>query len=216
MTTNGRQLGKTVIDGARRLFVRVLIKVWRRLEPIDKLPRTYGPAASDSLQQTMNLVMPLKHPGPETTAKVFGLVAAHLDEIHAGLDNVGTVHFARFDVIDGRLCMFSVYDGDFATYIRDFIVVIGDVFEAILDHLADPPELRPVHRYADAFVQWVVDHDLMQLPEDPTTFDTERIEDIPRRLMLLLDKEPDVQLGSYSAYPGFSVAQVRDRLGVGW
>jgi hypothetical protein len=50
----------------------------------------------------------------------------------SGLDNVGTVHFARFVIVDDNyICMFSVYDGDFTKYIRDFIATIG-VFDGVV------------------------------------------------------------------------------------
>ena len=46
--------------------------------------------------------------------------------------NVGTVHFARFVIVDNNLCMFSSYDGDFTNYIRDFIAQIGSVFDGVV------------------------------------------------------------------------------------
>ena len=42
------------------------------------------------------------------------------------------------------------------------------------------------------------------------------LEDLPRYLILQLHKNPNVQIGAYRAYPGYSVAQVRDKMGVGW
>ena len=47
-----------------------------------------------------------------------GAIAANKDEIYTGLDDVVTVHFARFVIVGANICMFSVYDGDFANYIR--------------------------------------------------------------------------------------------------
>jgi hypothetical protein len=44
----------------------------------------------------------------------------------------------------------------------------------------------------------------------------DNLEDLSRYLVLQLDKNRNVQLGAYRAYPGYSVAQVRQRLGVGW
>ena len=69
----------------------------------------------------------------------------------AGLDNVGTVHFARFVIIGDNLCMISVYDGVFST-IRDFIATIGNVFDAVVrlvedgDAVAFGHEYRGLHR----------------------------------------------------------------------
>jgi hypothetical protein len=40
---------------------------------------------------------------------------------------------------------------------------------------------------------------------------------LPRKLVLQLRANPNVSLGSgYRAYPGYSVAQVRQHLGLGW
>jgi hypothetical protein len=68
----------------------------------------------------------------------FWRFAQNKDEIYAGLDNVGTVHFARFVIVDDNIfvcspyiCMFSVYDGDFTKYIRDFIATMG-VFNGVV------------------------------------------------------------------------------------
>ena len=54
-----------------------------------------------------------------------------------GLNTTGIVHFARFSIVDGNLCMFSIYDGDFSNYIRDFIATIGSAFDALLMFIKD-------------------------------------------------------------------------------
>ena len=64
----------------------------------------------------MNLIMPLKDPSPAGRARATLAIAQNVDEIFAGLDNVGTVHFARFLLLDDKICMISVYDGDFSNY----------------------------------------------------------------------------------------------------
>jgi hypothetical protein len=46
--------------------------------------------------------------------------------------------------------------------------------------------------------------------------DLENLEDLSRYLVLQLHKNPNVQLGSYRSYPGYTVAQVREKLGMGW
>ena len=80
----------------------------------------------------MNLIMPLKDKSAIGRAKAAAAIAQNVDEIFAGLDNVGTVHFARFLLIGDYICMISVYDGDFSNYIRDFIATIGSVFDEIV------------------------------------------------------------------------------------
>ena len=42
------------------------------------------------------------------------------------------------------------------------------------------------------------------------------INNLSRDLVLLLDENPNVQLGRFSGYPGVSVAQLRNGAGLGW
>jgi hypothetical protein len=102
----------------------------------------------------MNLVMPLRDQTAVGRARAAGAVSASVDELFTGLNVVGTVHFARFDIIDGNLCMFSVFDGDFTTYIRDFIALFGSVFDVPRTHVKDPPPV-PSERHTEEFIDWV-------------------------------------------------------------
>ena len=48
------------------------------------------------------------------------------------LDSVGTPHFAQFIPLEDRqVGFFTVYDGDFDTYIADFTKNIGQVFDLL-------------------------------------------------------------------------------------
>ena len=118
----------------RFLAARIVVPYWAWRIPVK--PQEGGPPLSiqpgDNLQRMMNLVMPLKDKSPVGRAKAALAIAQNKDEIYAGLDNVGTVHFARFVIVDDNICMFSVYDGDFTNYIRDFIATIGSVFDAVV------------------------------------------------------------------------------------
>lgn len=203
-----------IFDPVIRRAKRVLIAFWARREPPHVPGRHYGPAVADNVQRTMNLIMPLAHPGPETTAQIVKLLRQRADDLYSGLDNVGTVHFARFLVIDGNLQMISVFDGDIETYIRDFIASIGHVFDAALAFVKDPPPL-PTAENPARFVDWVYTHDLIQMPDDLT----ELVDDLsllPRSLLTLTHTEPDSQLGMYRAYAGYSAAQIRQALGLDW
>jgi hypothetical protein len=49
------------------------------------------------------------------------------------------------------------------------------------------------------------------------TTGTNDLRKLPRDLILQLRANPNVSLGSgYRAYPGYSVAQVRQKFGIGW
>ena len=207
-------VGKTFF---KRLAERVLVAFWRRVAPV-KVPEpgleTSLPA---NLQLHMNLVMPLADQTAVGRAQAVQAVAANIDELFTGLSNVGTVHFARFDLIDGNLCMFSVFDGDFRAYIRDFITVFGSVFDALLGLVEDPPP-APCAQHPEAFIDWIHRHDSFQIPRDLTSLFPEEkdIRNLSRDLVLLLDQKPHVQIGRYSGYPGISVAQLRHNSGLGW
>ncbi|MCX8498205.1 MAG: hypothetical protein ORN25_02450, partial [Caulobacteraceae bacterium] len=101
--------------------------------------------------------MPLKNKSPVGRAMAAMVISQNIDEIFTGLDNVGTIHFARFIIIDDNLCMLSVYDGDFSNYIRDFIVAIGNVLDGILSQVEDGDDVIPTRDNVDKFIDWVHD-----------------------------------------------------------
>ncbi len=214
----------------------ILVPIWAWLTPVKRLPGGPGPSArpGDNLQSMMNLIMPLKRENrsPLGRAKAALAIAKNRDQIFAGLDNVGTVHFARFVIVNDNICMFSVYDGDFTNYIRDFIATIGSVFNAVVELVEGGDAVIPCEKNVEAFIQWIHEHDLYQVPDTATGFlrDQERLNGdvavspvnddltlLPRKMVLQLRANANVSLGSgYRAYPGFSVAQVRKQLELGW
>ena len=110
---------------------RVVLPYWAARTPAPKMPGgpRETPQTTESVQRMMNLIMPLKDSSAIGRAEAALAIAQNVDEIFAGLDNVGTVHFARFLLLDDKICMISVYDGDFSNYIRDFIFTIVASFE---------------------------------------------------------------------------------------
>jgi hypothetical protein len=209
-----------------RLLVRVLTAIWRRKDPPALPGHDYSTNPSDNIQIPMNLVMPLADNSPLGRARLIQTLAGAVQEVIAGLDNTQIVHFARFTIVDANLCMFSFYDGDFSNYIRDFIYNVGSAFDGLLSFIKGHPPL-PVEQHPDEFIQWVKDHDALQL-EYPTSVlqlgpeDDRDIVKMSRRLLLLLDEcsrtDPptNVQLFAYRSYPGFTVAQIRNAFKIGW
>src|SRR5271169_5542259 len=116
------------------IAARILVPYWAMRTPVKR--QEGGPRPSvqpgDNVQRMINLVMPLRDKSAVGRALAALAIAQNKDEIYAGLDNVGTVHFARFVIVDDNICMFSVYDGDFTNYIRDFIATIGSVFDGVV------------------------------------------------------------------------------------
>ena len=212
------------------LAAKILVPYWAWRHPVK--PQPGGPPFSiqpgDNLQRMMNLVMPLKDKSAVGRAKAALAIAQNKDEIYAGLDNVGTVHFARFVIVDNNICMLSVYDGDFTNYIRDFIATIGSVFDAVVGLVDGGEEVIPSEHNIEKFIDWVHAHDMYQVPDLATDIlrDQEKVNgdtgkddlrELPRDLILQLHANPNVSLGSgYRAYPGYSAAQVRQQFGIGW
>ncbi len=210
---------------------RILVPFWAWRTPVKPQPGgpRYGVQPGDNVQRMMNLIMPLKDKSPVGRAKAALAIAANKDEIYAGLDNVGTVHFARFVLVGDNICMFSVYDGDFTNYIRDFIATIGSVFDAVVDLVEGGADVIPSEDNVEKFIDWVHAHDLYQVSDLATDIlrdqeavngaseATSDLRNLPRDLILQLRVNPNVSLGSgYRAYPGYSVAQVRRQFGIGW
>lgn len=190
---------------------------WRK-GPVDADPVAVGGLApSNNMQLTMNLVMPLKDKTAVGRAELMKAMAYSIDELFTGLNNVGTVHFARFDIIDGNLCMISVYDGDPKGYIRDFIVMFGNVFDALMDFVVKPPP-TPSAENVDEFLDWIMEHDAFHIPGGIASMfpDLESMDYLARDLVLLMYEHDNVQLGVYRGCPGFSAAKIRDEMGVGW
>ncbi len=208
--TGLRQRGEILLE-------RILISFWRRASPVTTPRPPFLTAPADNLQRHMNLVMPLADQTAVGRAAAVQAVAASIDEVFTGLSNVGTVHQARFDLVGGNLCMFSVYDGDFEAYIRDFISVFGSVFDALMKIVVDPPP-HPCETAPQDFIDWIGRHDSVQIPGDLTMLfpDEPHIKNLSRDLVLLLDQNANIQIGRFSNYPGLSAAQIRMATGSGW
>jgi len=197
-----------------------LVNFWQRRDPAPTLEelktRQYQGSMNpaDNIQQAMNLVIPLKDPSPVGRALLVQMLAGHVDEVMSGLHNTGIVHFARFTIVGDNLLMFSIFDGDFANYIRDFIYNIGSFFDGLMEHTVDAAP-TPVEEYPDEFVEWVKRVDAWQLSEDITAV-SDDLEDLPRQLALTMDRVENLQVFVYRASPNSTVAQVRQGLKVGW
>lgn len=212
---------------------QVLVPYWAWRTPVQPQPGGPPPAiqSGDNLQRMMNLVMPLKDKTAVGRAMAALAVAQNTDELYAGLDNVGTVHFARFLIVDNNMCMVSCYDGDFSNYIRDFVAQLGTVFDGVVALIEGGDAMIPTRDNIDAFIDWVHDRDAYQIPDTATDLlrygtighpaaksgEVADVRLIARALILQLHVNPNALLGSgYRGYPGISAARIRDKMGLGW
>src|SRR5271155_1860334 len=70
------------------------------------------------------------------------------------LDSVGTPHFAQFVPLEDRqVGFFTVYDGDFDTYIADFTKNIGEVFDLLFKFTKGAPP-SPCRKHLQEFIDF--------------------------------------------------------------
>jgi hypothetical protein len=73
-------------------------------------------------------------------------------------DTLGTIHYSRFTVLSDKTLLFlGDFDGEFTQLMADLAKASGPVFDAIFQHVVDPPP-SPVAEHADAFVEWTAEH----------------------------------------------------------
>jgi hypothetical protein len=73
-------------------------------------------------------------------------------------DSIGTIHYSRFTVLSDKTLLFlGDFDGEFAQLMADLARAAGPVFDAIFQHVNNPPP-SPVASNAEAFVEWTAEH----------------------------------------------------------
>jgi hypothetical protein len=196
-------------------------------------PVPVTPAADVVVQRVMNVVVPLRDPSARGKADLVLALARERDALTTALDNVGTVHFARFNIVGDNLEFMSVYDGLAASYLLEFALQVGAAFDAIVSRAADwpPPPFRPddevsVTQCPSQFVEWVLAHELPHVPRDVTDLLYESVrgdlrgrplEGVLRdRLVALFEDHGGAHFSMQRGYAGASCAQIRDALGLGW
>ncbi len=123
----------------------------------------------------LTLMMPII-PGTSLT-ELAGTLAKYQTEIDTALTSIGTVHYARFLLLDRStanlqpgttplnemvLAVITEYDGSFQAYIGDFVAQIGQVFDALLQFVVGGQALIPVANNVAAFNAFVAANDASQ------------------------------------------------------
>src|SRR6476469_507886 len=113
-------------------------------------------------QNHFTLSFPLK--SPAAAQAVAQQLPPLMPELFKAEDDVGTVHYSRFTVLNEETLLFLAdFDGEFSQLMSVLARQCGPVFDAIFQHVDNPPP-APVTDHADAFIDWAEAHVL-----DPTT-----------------------------------------------
>jgi len=124
----------------------------------------------------LTLLMPVT-PGTDPQA-IAATLAQYNTQINEALTSVGTVHYARFLLLDtsvpnlqpgtGKgpfvLGVVTEYDGDFDAYIQDFVAKIGFAFDALLSFTVGGSAVTPVKDHIAAFGAYIKANDASQHP----------------------------------------------------
>jgi hypothetical protein len=122
-------------------------------------------SARKTVQNPLTLVMAIRSPEDfqALSTRIKNMQAAPLEQnlIWIALDKLKIVHFARFVLMENntKLAIITTYDGTFDDYLNEFIDEIGDVFNALLQHMDGAPPL-PVQQNRSAFRDYVKANDL--------------------------------------------------------
>ncbi len=111
------------------------------------------------VQNALNLYLPMKN--PTQMPALLAMLHAARDTTYATLQSLHYVHFARFlPMPDGSaLWVITEYDGGLENYVMDFVAVLGDAFNTILQFVRGAPPL-PVQRHPREFVTFVSGHNI--------------------------------------------------------
>lgn len=117
----------------------------------------YALTLESQVQQPLNLSLPLKSPGQfPALAQV---LVQNAEAFHQGVLGLRYVHFARFlpSADYSQLLVITAFDGDFESYLMDFIGVMAGLFNDVMVFIKDAPPL-PVERYPNEFAAYVKAH----------------------------------------------------------
>ncbi len=107
-------------------------------------------------QNHFTLSFPLRSPADAKT------LAEQLPPLMLGLfkveETIGTIHYSRFTLLSEKTLLFvGDFDGEFAQLMTDLASNAGPVFDAIFQHVVEPPP-SPVASSSEAFLDWVASH----------------------------------------------------------
>lgn len=131
----------------------------------------------------LTLIMPVV-PGA-TVEQIGGALQKIAPELFAGLTAVGTVHYARILLLDRSvgnmqpgptpsttlsIAVITEFDGDFTTYIQDFVAQMAPIFNALLPFVVGGAAVVPVQNNTAAFVALSAANNASQFPPNNAIF----------------------------------------------
>ena len=95
---------------------------------------------------------------PDDARKVAGKLPPMMPEFFKALDDIGTVHYSRFTLVDDKTLVYLAdFDGEFSELMQSMAKYGGPVFDAVFEHVVNPPSM-PAADNVEAFVEWTADH----------------------------------------------------------
>jgi hypothetical protein len=117
-------------------------------------------AERQPVQSPLTLIMTIKSPQDYEQAYALLTQIQSLPEeqnpISRALTEIGTVHFARFTFLEegAKLGVFTTYDGDLDTYLREFATAVGPILDQFLGFVDGAPP-TPVREHVEEFSSYV-------------------------------------------------------------
>ncbi len=114
----------------------------------------FSSSSEDAAFSGLNLHLELKNPAQ--MPDLLRLLQSLEDEIRFRMKRLNSVHYARFLPTrdNAALQVITEYDGELDDYLQDFIIEIGDIFNAMLGFVRDAPPL-PIQGDPEAFFAFV-------------------------------------------------------------
>jgi cytochrome P450 len=108
------------------------------------------------VQTPLLTILPIKTPVDFHSQALRQVIANGAPFIEKVLQDSKMVHFATFVFLesDSKLALFTMYDGDFDTYIGHFAKEFGHLFDRFFSHVAVMPKM-PIREHPFEFVQYL-------------------------------------------------------------
>ena len=100
----------------------------------------------------LTLALPMKSSADARAAA--DMLPSMMPDFFQALEAIGTVHYSRFTLLNDKTLLYLAdFDGEFSELMRALAVHAGPIFDAIFQHVVDPPP-TPVAGNVEAFVDW--------------------------------------------------------------